>query len=39
MLRKRAYVYRVVMRHKKPEEEVNIAYFNDEEVFIDYDFL
>ena len=37
--KQRSYVYRVVMRHKKPEEEVNIAYFNDEEVFIDYDFL
>jgi len=39
IVRKRSYVYRVVMRHKKPEEEVNIAYFNDEEVLIDYDFL
>jgi hypothetical protein len=37
--RKRSYVMRVVMRHRNPEDEVNIRYSNFEEVFIDYDFV
>jgi len=36
--RKRFYLLRVVMRHEKIEEEENIGYSNNEEVFIDYDF-
>ena len=36
--RKRYYFLRVVMRHEKIEEELNIGYSNNEEVFIDYDF-
>jgi len=39
LIRKRSYFLRVVMRYDMPEQEVNLAYSHEEEIFIDYDFL
>ena len=36
---KRSFFLRIVMRHKKPEEEVNIMYLPGQEIFIDYDYV
>ena len=39
LARRRSYFLRIVMRHKKPEEEVNIVYYPGQEIFIDYDIV
>ena len=39
LARRRSYFLRIVMRHKKPEDEVNIVYSPGQEIFIDYDVI
>ena len=37
--RRSSYFLRIAMRHKKPEEEVNIVYSPGQEIFIDYNIV
>ena len=39
LARRRSYFLRIVMRHKKPEDEVNNVYSPGQEIFIDYDII
>ena len=39
LARRRSFFLRLVMRHYKPEEEVNIVFLPGQEIFIDYDFV